>query len=148
MITLNKLIPGLTVSSGVNPKDPGVPQGFATYNNCPHLCVDVPNGEFTISCRTQEGKQITFAFLAYRPLGPAQCVDIQRHNTPLTVGDIGLSNKAGVIPAHDQRRELPLISTIHFGPSGYVSDIHVTPKQGYGKVCVLLEDRTYEGGGK
>jgi hypothetical protein len=87
---------------------------------------------------------ITFAFLAYRPLGPAQCVDIQRHDTPITIGDLNLSNKSDTMPKHDHRRELPVISTIHFGPSGYVPDLHVTPKQGYTKVCVLLEDRTYE----
>lgn len=55
--------------------------GFAKFNGGPHLCVDVPDGHFTITCRTSEGRQVTFAFCPYKANGPAQCIDIQNHNT-------------------------------------------------------------------
>lgn len=54
---------------------------FETFNGGPHLCVEVPDGHFTISCATSEGKKITFAFLPYRQNGPAQCVDVQHHTS-------------------------------------------------------------------
>jgi hypothetical protein len=55
--------------------------GFAKFNGGPHLCVDVPDGHYTISVKTSEGRKITFAFCPYKKDGPAQCVDIQQHDT-------------------------------------------------------------------
>ena len=37
--------------------------GYAKFNMGPHLCVDVPDGWYTISCKTPDGKMITFAFI-------------------------------------------------------------------------------------
>lgn len=58
--------------------------GYAKFNGGPHLCLDVPDGHYTISVRTSEGHLITFAFVPYKENGPAQCVDVQHHNTGVT----------------------------------------------------------------
>lgn len=60
-------------------------KGFAVFNGGTHLCVDVPNGHYTVSCRLSNGKRVTFAFVPYREGGPADCVDIH-HKTgaPIT----------------------------------------------------------------
>lgn len=55
--------------------------GFASFNNNPHLCLEIPDGQFTISARTSTGRQVTFAFVPYKKDGPAQCVDITDHGT-------------------------------------------------------------------
>jgi hypothetical protein len=57
-----------------------IPEGYARFNDGYHLCVDVPDGSSTISVRTSEGKQITFAFMPYSKDGAPQCVDIQHHH--------------------------------------------------------------------
>lgn len=54
--------------------------GFATFNNQPHLCIDIPDGSHTITVRTSEGKKVTFAFQSYTEGGAPQCVDIVREN--------------------------------------------------------------------
>lgn len=59
--------------------------GFAVFNGNSHLCIDVPDDWFTVSCRTSEGRRITFAFIPYKAGGPAQCVDIQYHDSPVLV---------------------------------------------------------------
>lgn len=53
--------------------------GYAKFNKNPHLCVVVPDGGLTISCKTSEGELVTFAFQPYKTGGPAQCVDILHH---------------------------------------------------------------------
>ncbi len=62
-----------------------VENGFAKFNGGPHLCVDVPDGHYTISVKTSEGRKITFAFCPYEENGPAQCVDVQQHETGKSV---------------------------------------------------------------
>jgi Fe-S-cluster-containing dehydrogenase component len=59
--------------------------GFARFNKQPHLLVDVPNGNFTITCRTSNGKKITFAFQAYEENGAPACVDVCHHTSPKAV---------------------------------------------------------------
>ena len=77
-------------------------RGFAVFNGGRHLCVDVPDGSFTLSCRTSEGRRITFAFLPYEENGPPQAVDIQYHDSPVLI-------------EHDDT-VLPAQSFIGFGP--------------------------------
>jgi hypothetical protein len=51
--------------------------GFSVFNRCPHLGVEVPDGDSTITCRTSDGELITFAFLrAKQGDGPPTCVDV------------------------------------------------------------------------
>jgi hypothetical protein len=57
-----------------------VADGYAGFNGNPHLAVDVPDGGFTITAKTSEGKRITFAFQPYRSGGAAGCVDIAYHD--------------------------------------------------------------------
>lgn len=59
--------------------------GFAGYNNCPHLCVDVPDGFFTISARLSNGRRITFAFMPYDEGERPMAVDIIDHDSCETV---------------------------------------------------------------
>ena len=55
--------------------------GYSKYNGGPHLCVDVPEGNFTISAKTPQGRQITFAFIPAYDSPGHQCIDIHCHNT-------------------------------------------------------------------
>jgi len=50
------------IASGCKPED-AEELGFARFNRGPHLCVDIPDGTTTISCRTSDGQLITFSFL-------------------------------------------------------------------------------------
>ncbi|MHC4676558.1 MAG: hypothetical protein ACYTBZ_29075 [Planctomycetota bacterium] len=58
-------------------------RGFEAYNSGPHLCVEVPDGNYTITCRNSEGKQVTFAFCPNsgpRDVSPGHhCIDIVHH---------------------------------------------------------------------
>ena len=56
--------------------------GFATFNRCQHLCVDIPDGMSTITCRTSQGRLVTFCFVPYENDGPPQCVDIHEKTGP------------------------------------------------------------------
>ena len=51
--------------------------GFAQFNSVPTLPVDIPDGGFTISAKTSEGRRITFYFGPDVVDGPARFVDIQ-----------------------------------------------------------------------
>ncbi|WP_336963677.1 hypothetical protein [Sphingobium aquiterrae] len=62
--------------------------GFAIFNHVPTLPIDIPDGGFTISAKTSEGRRVTFYFRPYRTGGPPRCVDIQCHDG-LTVPDGG-----------------------------------------------------------
>jgi hypothetical protein len=74
-----------------------VAEGFAEFNRNPHLAVDVPDGNFTITCKTSEGKRITFAFLAYESGGkPPQAVDIAYHS-----GERALNCNRDMTPVFD-----------------------------------------------
>jgi hypothetical protein len=61
-------------------KNNAIECGFAGYNNCTHLCVDVPDGFFTISARLSDGRRVTFAFTPYEENAPSQAVDILYHD--------------------------------------------------------------------
>jgi len=66
--------------------------GFATFNEGPHLAVDVPaEGNFTITARTSTGKMVTFCFV-----GGAACVDVMHHNSDLPE----VEGKNGTEPCH------------------------------------------------
>ena len=55
--------------------------GFPTFNDAQTLCIDVPDGMRTISCRTSAGEQVTFCFIPYDNKGPADCIDIYHHTS-------------------------------------------------------------------
>lgn len=56
-------------------------RGYGRFNNCPHMCIDVPDGMRTLTCRTSDGEQVTFAFVPYREGGVADCIDIYQHTS-------------------------------------------------------------------
>ena len=61
--------------------------GFARFNECPHLVVDVPDGGFTVTTRTTEGNRTTLYFGPSRQGGPATFIDIQYHDAGATIPD-------------------------------------------------------------
>lgn len=54
--------------------------GFAGFNDVPHKVLDLPDGDFTLSVKTSDGRRTTFSFQPYSPDGPARFVDIQFHD--------------------------------------------------------------------
>ncbi|MDB5726058.1 MAG: hypothetical protein JWQ16_2812 [Novosphingobium sp.] len=63
--------------------------GFATFNHVPTLPIDIPDGGFTVSAKTSEGRRVTFYFGPYQTGGSPRFIDIQHHDTGMTVPDGG-----------------------------------------------------------
>lgn len=61
--------------------------GFATFNACPHLPIDIPDGGFTLTAKTSHGRRITFWFGPSREGGPPGFIDIQYHDRGSTIPD-------------------------------------------------------------
>ena len=59
--------------------------GFARFNDVPTLPIDIPDGNFTISARTSDGRRITFFFGEYRRGAPPSFVDVQFHDAGSTI---------------------------------------------------------------
>lgn len=59
--------------------------GFARFNDVPTLPIDIPDGNFTISAKTTDGRRITFFFGEHRTDAPPSFVDIQFHDLIWTV---------------------------------------------------------------
>ena len=51
----------------------------------PTLPIDIPDGNFTISAKTTDGRRITFFFGEYRRGEPPSFVDIQYHDQGATI---------------------------------------------------------------
>ena len=107
-----------------------IPEGFAGFNHCDHLCVDIPDGGFTITTRDSKGKRMTFHFGVYKADGSPQFVDIQYH-------DNGTS-------WHNGGQDVPTFDCIAFGGSQSLFDSRRSdqgPSGGkVGILCVLTED--------
>lgn len=63
--------------------------GYAVFNNGPHVCVDVPDGHSTITCRTSAGELVTFAFVPYAANSPPACVDVHHKTAQRTYAQAG-----------------------------------------------------------
>jgi hypothetical protein len=61
--------------------------GFARFNDVPTLPIDIPDGNFTISAKTSDGRRITFFFGEYRRGAPPSFVDIQYHDSGTTIAN-------------------------------------------------------------
>lgn len=61
--------------------------GFARFNECPHLTIDIPDGGFTVTTRTTDGKRTTLYFGVSRDGGPATFIDIQFHDAGATIAN-------------------------------------------------------------
>jgi hypothetical protein len=59
--------------------------GFARFNDVPTLPIDIPDGNFTISAKTSDGRRITFFFGESRRGEPPSFVDIQYHDQGATI---------------------------------------------------------------
>lgn len=77
--------------------DAAAKEGYATFNKVPHVCVDVPDHNVTITCRTSDGRRVTFAFLQYQKDNPPQCVDIHYADGPKWKGSDGREREANNI---------------------------------------------------
>lgn len=104
--------------------------GFAPFNNAPTLPIDIPDGNFTISARTSDGRRITFFFGEYERGAPPSFVDIQYHDngTAIPNANGGTSSSFDMLTigqgghhAYDSRRyrpdEKPSIAVILLGSS-------------------------------
>jgi hypothetical protein len=112
----------IVTKSAAVAKAVAIDSGFASYNDCPHLCVDVPDGFFTISARLSDGRRITFAFAPYEKDSAAQCVDIHYHDSCKFV--------------HSGKRGIPIQDVILFD-RGHK---HATPEI-VTNICLLLYNR-------
>jgi len=59
--------------------------GFARFNDVPPLPIDIPDGNFTISAKTTDGRRVTFFFGEYERGAPPSFIDIQYHDHGATV---------------------------------------------------------------
>src|SRR3546814_6895908 len=59
--------------------------GFARFNDVPTLPIDIPDGNFTISAKTSDGRRITFFFGEYSRGSAPSFVDIQYHDSGTTI---------------------------------------------------------------
>ncbi len=67
----------MDIKTKVLPANEVAAAGFAKFNSGHHLCVEVPDDWFTISCKTSNGKLVTFAFCPDGMGGTGhQCVDV------------------------------------------------------------------------
>lgn len=118
-----------------------VADGYAGFNGNPHLAVDVPDGGFTITAKTTEGKRITFAFQPYRTGGAPGCVDITYH-------DNGTVDRFG-------DRDLPTFNVLMFGRTRAREAGKMEPNNRFqldtreqafkpGIVCVLMDGNKEE----
>jgi hypothetical protein len=99
--------------------------GYAHFNRVPHLCVDVPDGGFTITAKTSEGKRVTFSFMPYKIGGPPQTVDVVYH-------DAGTIWPGATAPTFE-------VAVLGKGPTLYAS--RAAGAQRPTLVAVLLEDQ-------
>ena len=104
--------------------------GFARFNDVPTLAVDIPDGNFTISARTSDGRRITFFFGEYQRGAPPSSVDIQYHDNGSAIPNANggtsptfdmLTIGRGGNHAYDSRLhpadDKPSIAVILLGPS-------------------------------
>lgn len=59
--------------------------GFARFNDVPTLPIDIPDGNFTISAKTSDGRRITFFFGESRRGKAPSFVDVQYHDQGATI---------------------------------------------------------------
>ena len=59
--------------------------GFAAFNNCPHQTIDIPDGGFTLTTRSSDGKRTTFYFGVSKRGGPPTFIDVQYHDSGATI---------------------------------------------------------------
>lgn len=91
--------------SSIKTGDQAEAEGYAKFNRNTHFCLDIPDGEgFTITCRLDSGKRMTFAFVSYGD-GVTGCVDIKYWDSgrPTTKnGDMDLESfdAVGFTPGH------------------------------------------------
>lgn len=54
-------------------------RGFAAFNECETVCIDVPDGQTTFSFKTSDGRCLTACFLPGREGMPPSFVDVAYH---------------------------------------------------------------------
>ncbi|MBS49475.1 MAG: hypothetical protein CMN60_17555 [Sphingobium sp.] len=104
--------------------------GFARFNDVPTMPIDIPDGNFTISARTSDGRRITFFFGEYKRGAAPSFIDIQYHDNGTTIPNAngGASPSFDLFTigrgghnAYDSRRhpseEKPSIAVILLGSS-------------------------------
>lgn len=103
--------------------------GFAGFNDVPHKPIDIPDGAFTITARTSDGRRVTFCFLPDRDNSPAGFVDIQYHDSGSAI-----SNANG--------GQSPTFNAFGIGRGGrHILDSRPLPEADRPSILVLLLDR-------
>lgn len=108
--------------------------GFARFNNVPTLPIDIPDGNFTISARTSDGRRITFFFGEDRRGAPPTFVGIQYHDNGTAIPNAN----GGVSPTFD------MLTIGRGGRHAYDSRQH--PSDDKPSIAVILLPPTTHGG--
>lgn len=105
-------------------------KGYAGFNDCETVCIDVPDGQTTFSFKTSDGRCLTACFLPSRPGQSPAFVDIAYH------GNLGFQRDN-----HDERGSCAF-EAIAFGKRKRSPGIQWdTREQDFPSsiVCVLME---------
>ena len=103
--------------------------GFAGFNDVPHKAIDVPDGPFTITTKTSEGRRTTFCFQGKTYGGPARFIAVQFHDR----GTDNPTASGGRAPTFNA-----------FGIAGgglHVADSRALPEAAKPSILVVLMDR-------
>lgn len=91
--------------------------GYAVFNRGQHVCIDVPNGHSTITCRTSTGELLTFAFIPYAENGAPACVDVHHKTAKRTFESRDFDDPASINSAVERNPaadEVPAMNVICF----------------------------------
>ncbi|MCJ2180175.1 hypothetical protein [Novosphingobium album (ex Hu et al. 2023)] len=103
--------------------------GFAGFNDVPHKPIDIPDGEFTITAKTSDGRRVTFCFLPGKDYGPAEFVDIQYHD-------------AGTAIPNTDGEHSPTFNAFGIGRGGrHILDARSLPLEDRPSILVLMLDQ-------
>lgn len=108
--------------------------GFARFNDVPTLPIDIPDGDFTVSVKTSDGRRVTFFFGAYRRGAPPRFVDIQYHDS----GTVIPNASGGTSPTFD------LFTIGGGGSNAYDSRKHLADEKPSIAVLLLEPEKTGE----
>lgn len=106
--------------------------GFAGFNDVPHKAIDIPDGPFTITTKTSEGRRTTFCFQGKTYDAPARFIDVQFHD------------RGTDIPTASGHRAPTFNAFSIAGDGRHVTDSRSLPEEAKPSILVVLMDRQDE----